>query len=248
MHCQDARKLIGPSIDGELDVPSELELAEHLDVCAECQEQRQRQEALSAALRRTASYHRAPDGLREAIVGALPASAVTASRTTGWSVVWRMLNGGGVIAAICALLVLAVTPLAPAPERRMVDELAASHARALLTKHSIDVVSSDQHTVKPWFDGRIDYSPPVPDLASQGFSLVGGRLDYVDGQLVAVVVYQRRLHLIDVFIWPEHGERTAVDEEGRRGYRVIGKTARGMTLRAVSDLSRDELRAFVDLL
>ena len=127
------------------------------------------------------------------------------------------------------------------------DEIVAGHIRALQPGHLMDVVSTDQHTVKPWFDGRIDFAPPVRDLKEAGFPLEGGRLDYLAGRPVAVLNYQRRQHIIDVFIWPESGtaEQTATS---RSGYNMVRWTANGMAFWAVSDLDPKELAEFVVLL
>jgi anti-sigma factor RsiW len=122
----------------------------------------------------------------------------------------------------------------------------ASHIRALMPGHLTDVASTDQHNVKPWFNGRVDLSPPVPRLDSIGFPLIGGRLDYVEGRTVPVVVYGRRQHLIDVYAWPDARERgSETSASSRNGYNVIGWHANGMSLEAVSDLNRPELEQFV---
>ena len=253
MNCNDAGKLIEPSLDGELDGRTELVLAEHLEGCVGCREIRQ-QQGEARALRRAATYHRAPEGLRSQILAALPPEPiVTVARSPalafGRGFLWWLLNGGGLVAALCALVVLAVVlPTGPSREAQIADQLIASHARALLTRHVIDVASSDQHTVKPWFDDKLDFSPPVRDLGDQGFQLVGGRVDYVDHRLVAVLVYQRRQHLIDVFVWPAGSGGEAIAMPEAQGYRVIGKEAHGMVFRAVSDLSHDELQELVSRL
>jgi anti-sigma factor RsiW len=134
--------------------------------------------------------------------------------------------------------------LAPgAPD--LTQELVASHIRALQPGHLEDVVSTDRHTVKPWFDGRLDFAPPVKDLAAQGFPLKGARLDYVGGRPVAALVYQRDKHIIDLYVWPLAASPRGGKATGERdGYNVVNWTADGMTLWAVSDLEADQLRDF----
>lgn len=250
MDCAESRRLIYLSLDGELDAASELALAAHGEACADCRQFRQDQARPLAAIRRNASYHRAPPLLRQRIDGALPAGSVPAPGTRRWWIGWRLLNGAGLVAAVCAAIALAVLlPQRPTADERLAEEIVAGHARALLTGHDIDVASSDQHTVKPWFNGRVDYSPPVRDLAAQGFPLVGGRLDYIDHRLVAVVVYKRRQHVIDVFIRPAGGVGdVALPALTRQGYHVLGKVSSGMEFRVVSDVDPGELRQFLELL
>ncbi len=252
MECRDVRELLAPSIDGELDAQTERALAAHLESCAACGEYRRRQEALLDAIRSGASYHRAPAALRERIAAALPATAGAHSgaATPWWKFGWQILNGAGLVAAVCAAIVLVILlPQRPSADEQLADELVTSHVRALLTSHVIDVASSDQHTVKPWFNGKADFSPPVRDLAAEGFPLIGGRLDYVDRHPVAVVVYRRRQHVIDVFIWPAEGARAAsVPARTIQGYHVTGKTTAGMTFRAVSDVDPADLKRLLDLL
>ena len=127
-------------------------------------------------------------------------------------------------------------------------ELVSSHVRSLQVDHLSDVVSSDQHTVKPWFNGKLDFSPPVIDLAAQGFPLVGGRLDYLDGHTVAVLIYRHKLHPINLYIWPSSDRNGALQVHGRQGYHLIHWVVGGMNYWAVSDLAANELEFYVNFL
>lgn len=134
-----------------------------------------------------------------------------------------------------------------AEHERVATELVGSHVRALMASHLTDVASTDQHTVKPWFQGRISYSPPVKDLGREGYPLVGGRLDYLAGQAVAALVYRRNGHMINLFVWPDAGQAPN-GMESRQGYNIVRWAADGMGYAAVSDLNRQELQAFAGLL
>jgi anti-sigma factor RsiW len=249
MECDEARKRLPLSIDRELDASGQLELDAHIAGCADCELHTRRLRTLAAAVRATATYHRAPDGLRQRILTALPAAReVRAGAAPRWRLSWTL--GAAWASAACAGVALAVVlAQRPSVQDRIDQEAVSSHARALLSEHPIEVASTDQHTVKPWFNGRVDFSPPVRDLSSAGFALAGGRLDYVDRQRVAALVYRHGPHLIDVFVWPGGAlAASPVRERVLQGFQVDSWSAGGMTFRAVSDMAPAEMRRLVELL
>jgi len=201
-----------------------------------------RQDELSAAIRAKADYHAAPASLIEAVRASLPVTAERPPRLRFW------LAQAGALAGV-ALLTWAATMgyLLPRDDERTAGELVASHVRATLGGRQIDVASSDQHTVKPWLSARLAYSPPVADLSAQGFELQGARLDHVGGRPVAVLVYGRRKHVIDAYVWPARSAPGAATLT-RDGFNVESFAAGEMRFSLVSDLNRNELRDLARLL
>jgi anti-sigma factor RsiW len=155
---------------------------------------------------------------------------------------WRGLATFGAGAAFAAAIILSVLPLG---RQDTITALVDDHVRALQPGHLLDVVSTNQHTVKPWFDGKLDFAPPVRNLAAEGFPLLGGRLDYLHGRSVAVLVYSRGKHLVELFVWPASGGAEEPASAAHRGYNVIHWTANGMSFSAVSDLDAAGLQEFV---
>jgi anti-sigma factor RsiW len=237
MTHEEASRLLHAYVDGELDPAKSLELETHLadDPAARAACERLRE--MSAAIRDKAEYHPAPDALAERLRASVPAVPESPLRA-GWR---GWLKPAAAFAAAAAVTwVAAIGYLRPGADERIAQETLAGHVRATLANRLYDVASSDQHTVKPWLSARLAFSPPVTDFSAYGFELVGGRLDYVDAQPVAVLVYRRRQHVIDVFVWPaaaEAGERTTT----RDGFNIERFARNGMTFWLVSDLSRNEL-------
>jgi anti-sigma factor RsiW len=234
-------------MDGELDLVNAVALEAHLKTCARCAQAYATQQALQAAIRGSRFYAPAPAGLQQRIQTSLR-QADTSARAPR-VVRWRWYSVALALACVAVLVWgLGRAWIAPAADDRLAVEVLNSHVRSLITDHLIDVVSSDRHTVKPWFAGKLDFSPTVEDLASQGYPLTGGRLDYLDGRPVAALVYQRQRHIINLFTWPvpQVGD-TPAEIEARQGYNQIHWTQAGMTYWAVSDLNVDELQAFVQL-
>jgi anti-sigma factor RsiW len=270
--CGDKTLLMHAYFDGELDLVRSLELEEHLKSCAACARELRSHETLRKSLRGANLYERAPEGLQARIraniaveAGPEPLRIASAQATEApgdsRSIPMEMPVAGrrrvlewmAVAAAILVALAL-VFMMGPGLANRrqselLAQEVIASHIRSLQPGHLLDVQSTDQHTVKPWFNGRIDFSPPVRDLADQGFPLIGGRLDYLDGRNVAALVYQRRKHLVNVFIWPVgSGRANPPASRSSDGYNVVSWQQNGMNFCATSDVNVGDLRQLAQLL
>ena len=234
-------------LDGELAAVDARELEAHIAQCPQCARFRDGRLELRAAINAHVPVFQAPDALRERVRAALGTAArARASHRFGARGVWRPL------ALAASLVVVALggwnLALRRAAGETLADQVLASHIRSLMPGHLTDVLSSDQHTVKPWFNGRLDFSPPVYDFAALGYPLLGGRLDYVDGRTVAAVAYGRRQHLINVFIWPAtRGAGGAPNTSDRQGYHLLHWTTRDYVYWVVSDLGPAELHDFAHM-
>lgn len=231
-------------IDGQL-AGSEADAAErHIATCAACQAFCEDAAALGDEIRDHAQRHVAPDHLRLRVVAAI-ADAAEADARGGRSRVFLggFLGGAGASALAAAALALAVLP--PAPDQ-LADRIVRAHTQALMSGALIQVASSDHHTVKPWFAGRIDISPPVHDFAAQGFSLAGGRLDRIAGAPAAVLVYRHGLHRIDLFVWADR-RQALPGGATRRGYNTLCWKSQDLDFAAVSDMQAAELATFARL-
>ena len=250
MNCARARELIHPDADGELDAANALDLERHAEVCPRCSTARQRVRAIRGVLAE-APYHRAPAQLEGDIRKALgiqvaepPAATVTRRHPTAWRR-WTAVAACLLVGATVAMVTWQrSTSRGPDP---LLAELVSAHVRSLLADHLLDVPSSDRHTVKPWFAGKLDFSPVVKDLSPAGFPLAGGRLDYINGRQVAALVYRHNQHVINCFAWPASGYAT----RGVRtvnGYAILEFTYAGQSWRLVSDASPETLEALAKAL
>lgn len=242
MEHQEILSLLPAYVDQELGIVEALAVERHLNNCADCQRDYATQRNVSARIKKEANYNDAPADLASRICIALPQDA---SRPKYW-LSWSNLG-----ASLAALLVLAWgvgTFLGlPSTQAELTDEVVASHVRSLQVDHLSDVASTDQHTVKPWFNGKLNFSPPVVDLTPQGFPLVGGRLDYLGGRPVAALIYHRHLHPINLYVWPSADKDMAPQVQDRQGYHLAHWTSAGMDYWAVSDLAANELKTFVQI-
>ena len=245
MNCQQAKPLIDAYDDGELDAAGILELEKHIHDCPGCALAWRNAQTLKKSLKQDSLFFTAPTELRRAIKAELRSQIETKSRWSFFN--WNWLTAATTsFATVCLALLLTLTLTRPSAEQRLTQEIVSSNIRSLMADHMLDVVSTDQHTVKPWFNGKLDFSPPVKDLAAQEFPLVGGRLDYLNGRSVAALVFHRNKHVINLFIWPvnEKDSKPAV-AASIQGYNVIHWTNAGMMFWAVSDLNEKELMEFV---
>jgi anti-sigma factor RsiW len=242
MKPEEAARLLHAYVDRELDAAKSLELEAQLAADPALRERFERLRDLSAGIREKADYHAAPSSLVARLSAVLPGAAPTGAaprRATRWIMPVA-------VAALVAALALGIALVRPGDEEALAREMVASHVRSTLGNRLIDVASSDQHMVKPWLSARLPFSPPVADFAQEGFELAGARLDYVGGHPVAVLVYKRRQHLIDVFVWPGSGPRDGA--YSRDGFNVERFSAEGMRICLVSDLNRNELSDLARLL
>jgi len=248
MDCEQIRAVLPAHVDRELGVTEAVAIEAHLQACPACRKAFMEQAALRERVRAQAHYFAAPHGLETRIRAALPRESGRERARSRWT--WSWLNLAPTLAALVAVTwSVGLYMLQPSAQALLADDVVASHVRSLMSNRVADVASSDQHTVKPWFTGKLDYSPPVRDFTTQGFPLVGGRLDYVDRRPVAALVYRHRQHLINVYEWPAPGrERSAPQTLSRQGYHLVHWVDAGMTHWAISDLDLRELMGLVDIL
>jgi anti-sigma factor RsiW len=235
-------------VDGELDPLRNLEIEEHLHGCTRCSQNYSDRQIIRGGLKTESLYFKAPADLQKRIQRSVR-QAAKAEAPTRW-LSWSWLRFAAPLAA-AALVVLMLVPFfgGPSSDELLTQDVVASHIRSLMVNHLADVRSTDEHTVKPWFNGKLDFSPPVDDLAKQGFPLIGGRLDYLNNRPVAALVYQRDKHVINVFVWPsDKTAQTSGSIKAQQGYNVIRSTRSGMNFWTVSDLERSQLEKFVELL
>ena len=252
MNCKETQNLIHAYIDAELDLVRTLELERHLRDCPLCSTGHENLQILRGGIREL--YYQPSVHLQKRIRTALRKEVksehheVRSERKFSlWS--WRPVYVAASLAFIAILSWSAIRLLSIRSENDLLArEVIASHVRSLMAEHLADVMSSDRHTVKPWFNGKLDFSPPVQDLAEENFPLVGGRLDYLNNRPVAALVYQRRQHYINLFIWPSTGGSDASSELSAQGYNVVHWNTGGMTCWAVSDLNKRELEEFSGML
>jgi len=239
--CELAHTIVHGYFDEELDAVRAREFETHLETCAECQASLERMESLRPQLRQPDLYERASPRLREQIRQQL--GPVRSATRMPSSLRQRFLIPALAALAVAALATAWFMMQSQAGTTRITAELIDAHVRSLEPGHLTDVESSNQHTVKPWFDGRLDFIPPVSDYSAQGFPLVGGRLDVLNGRRVAAVVYSRGKHIISLFAWPARGAEPMSDRAGsREGYNWITWGSGDMQFCLVSDVSAGDLR------
>jgi anti-sigma factor RsiW len=253
MNCEDSRIYLPAYLDDELGVAENLRMQKHLADCVHCRQAQEEHLALRSALRDPSLYaHATPDfAKRIEFTIRRAAREEGGSRRSAWLGSLNLRSYRWAPAAAVAVLVaslgisLTMNSLRTSRDQLIANAVLTGHIRSLQPGHLVDVPSSDRHTVKPWFQGKLDFSPPVPDLSELGWNLIGGRLDYMDGRPVAAVVYQRRMHNINVFLWPNHGSADAgIKPEDAQGYQILHWNGVDMTYWVVSDLNKAELEDF----
>ena len=242
MNHDEVSRLMGPYLDGELDLKTCLELEEHLAGCEACRQKMEAdQELIQAVGSETPRFEASPflkTRIRAILRDQSPAPAFQSGKIIS-------LKGLFAVLAIAAILFLAIRVPWPGRIPTFVQEAVADHVRSLQVNHLMDVASTDQHTVKPWFAGKLDYSPPVVDLAAAGYPLIGGRLDVLENRNVGALVYQRHKHYINLFVWPIDTGALPEHFYTRDGYHLLTWTKSGMNYLAISELNEAEFRDFV---
>jgi mycothiol system anti-sigma-R factor len=265
MNCEEATKLMDGYLDGELDPITSQTIEQHLRDCPNCDQAYKAHGSLIRVIGNAVPYYKAPAELRERIQSSLREEMVgrpmrnggqntrslfqrkrSEPRTillgTSWN--WLALAAAILLAAIIGWNLLPQLRR-PGTDQLLATQLIGGHVRSLMANHLTDVASSDQHTVKPWLDAKLDFAPPVVDLASEGFPLIGGRLDYLDNRPVAALVYQRRKHFINLFVWP--GAAAAARPAmaiSHQGYQLLHWADPDFNYWAVSDVSANDLQTF----
>jgi anti-sigma factor RsiW len=265
MNCEEATNLMDGYLDGELDPITSQTIEQHLRECPKCDQAYKIHGSLIHAIGNATPYYKASAELRERIqsslrdeIAELPTRNVARDtqplfprrqprpRAIIWETSWNWLALAAAI-IFAAIIALTLVPRLQRPEadQFLATQLIASHVRSLMANHLTDVASSDQHTVKPWLDAKLDFAPAVVDLASEGFPLVGGRLDYLDNRTVAALVYQRRKHFINLFVWPAAPDATRTPKIiTRQGYQLLHWVDSDFDYWAVSDVNVNDLQTF----
>jgi anti-sigma factor RsiW len=241
MTCNEAEILIHAMLDGELDAGHAREVEDHIAGCSRCSAQLRATAEMKKAVSEVNLRYITPLNLRQRLDAALPTVPPISRRS-----ILRGFAVGSVVSAIAATGVV-VLVLRNDDEQRLLAEVVSAHLRSLQADHLTDVLTSDQHTVKPWFNGKLDVAPPVVDLTQQGFTLVGGRLDYVDTRSVGAIVYRRRAHVVNLFVAPTaNTERRAAKTVTVHGFNIRHWGDGGLNYWAVSDIAAEELAEFTD--
>ncbi len=247
MDCKQTRNYLHGHLDRELDPVTAAGIEAHLQTCAACAQAYAVQTSLQTAIKKQAEYYTAPDALAARIRATANATSAPVRKKSAPRWQWFPL-----VAAVAATAVITWTTAIQlgtgSRDERIAEQVIAGHARSVLTNHLAEVASSDQHAVKPWLSSKFDFSPPVTDLTTAGFPLVGARLDYVDSRPVAALVYRHRQHVINLFVWPDANAGTVASmrPSSKQGYNLLHWGDAGMTFWAISDLSPADIKTFAD--
>jgi anti-sigma factor RsiW len=249
MNCDECQSLLDAYADGELDLVRHIELEAHLKACPACLQRSEAIVARRARIRGSLPRFKASQQLRERIHASLLAEDQGAAQQTPvrFPVAWQRWNLAGLAASVAVALLAGYSWGGHrARSAAIADEAISEHMRSLQASHLMDVISTDRHTVKPWFAGKLDFSPPVVDLADIGFPLAGGRLDQIDGHTAAALVFRRRLHAINVFVWPAREATPPPHSASGNGFSAQGWAHGGLNFLAVSEIPAADLEQFAD--
>jgi len=244
MNCEEARQSLDAYVDGELELTRQLGMETHLAECASCQDAAERITTRSSILRINMPDYKAPPALKSKV-------RATLRKVDRPNPQW-LTDHGWQIAAAAALVVCSCAlcwtwlSLSPSKEKGLIAEAISNHSRSLMDSHLVDCASGDQHTVRPWFNGKLDYSPPVPDLTQAGYTLIGGRLDILEERPVAAIVYQHGNHVINLFVWPATDQKIDIDVQSERGYHFCGWNKGRLNFFCISEISAADLETFED--
>ncbi len=245
MNCEEAGVLLHALIDRELDAGHAREVEAHVAGCPRCAAQMRDVRTMQTALAAPELRYQAPASLLSRVEAALPRAPAAAVAPASRRSLLKGFAFGTAFSAVAAASVVMLL-VRRGEDQRILGDVVSAHLRSLQADHLTDVLSSDQHTVKPWFNGKLDVAPPVIDLTAQGFTLLGGRLDYVGGRAVPAIVYRRRIHVINLFVTPAEAAGGGAKAESVQGYNVRRWTWSDLDFWAVSDINGDELQEFED--
>ncbi|MBX4907583.1 MULTISPECIES: anti-sigma factor [Rhizobium] len=247
--CPEWRVMLHGFVDGELDSDHAAQFEDHLAACTDCRAEVERVQAVREIIDQDGVKWRPPEALRSHVLSMLSFEQATTSglplplRVAGWRRALVFFRQWSFVPSLAALAVGAFLFVnAPSQTALLQEQILSSHIRSMMADHLTDVLTSDQHTVKPWFNGKLDFSPPVSDLSKDGFPLIGGRVDYLGGRAVAALVYRRHGHVINLFVWPagSAAETTAVHD----GYNMEQWSDGGLVFSAISDVAAGDLAEF----
>jgi anti-sigma factor (TIGR02949 family) len=244
MNCEEVRQLLDAYVDGELDSTRKTDVETHLAGCPYCQKAAEQIANFSSLLRTEMEVHKAPRELRSKIRTSL-------RKQPEPRFAWFFGSGHRLVYTALVLIVgfaiaFAWLTLSPHKGQVLIAEAISNHARSLMVSHLVDYRSSDQQTVRPWFNGQLDYSPPVVNLEQAGYTLVGGRVDILEKRPVAAIVYQREKQIINLFVWPAKAQKIDIDVRSEGGYQFCGWNQAGLNYLCVSAMSGDDLEKFED--
>lgn len=251
MNHKQAENLLPAYIDKELSLSETADFEQHLNNCAECQNEYKAQANIISLVKNSATYFEATPQFARRLEASLSRELPSKNAKNSWNFDWLQTwlgNGIGKGAAMTSLATLVLSTslflATPSAQQKLTEELTASHVRSLQADHLSDVISTDQHTIKPWFNGKLDFVPPTVDLAKTGFPIEGGRIDYINGKTVAVIVYRHSKHPINLYVWPSNSSDSAVQTSMHNGYNLAYWVENGMNYWAISDLETEKLIDF----